>query len=129
METPIELNDAETVAVAGGLLNNIFVNLSPITNSFQTNSKNTASIVGNTACLVELQLLRATTAFNIFLALRRVSPGGFFKRSVAKRLKLLGVRNVAAAPLAEILVLFLGTCLTLKVRLERWPQESEQGDM
>ena len=59
METPIELNDAETVAVAGGLLNNIFVNLSPITNSFQTNSKNTASIVGNTV---------AWWSFNSFLS-------------------------------------------------------------
>ena len=48
MEKPIELNDAETAAVAGGLLNNIFVNLAPISNSFATNSNNTASIVGNT---------------------------------------------------------------------------------
>ena len=59
METPIELNDAETAAVAGGLLNNIFANLSPITNSFQTNSNNTASIVGNTV---------AWRSFNSFLS-------------------------------------------------------------
>jgi hypothetical protein len=40
MEKPIELNDAETAAVAGGLLNNIFVNLGDIDKSFNTNSFN-----------------------------------------------------------------------------------------
>jgi hypothetical protein len=53
------LNDAETAAVAGGLLNNIFVNLAPISNSFATNSNNTASIVGNTV---------AWRSFNSFLS-------------------------------------------------------------
>jgi len=42
MEKPIELNDAETAAVSGGLLNNIFVNVnSPY--SFNTASNNTNS--------------------------------------------------------------------------------------
>jgi hypothetical protein len=44
MEKPIELNDVETGAVAGGLLNNIFVNLAPISSSFNTNSNNTNSL-------------------------------------------------------------------------------------
>jgi hypothetical protein len=39
----IELTDAETTAVSGGLLNNIFVNLAPVRNSFNTNSGNFAS--------------------------------------------------------------------------------------
>jgi hypothetical protein len=39
----IELTDAETAAVSGGLLNNIFVNLAPVRNSFNTNSGNVAS--------------------------------------------------------------------------------------
>jgi len=47
MKRPIELTDAETAAVAGGLLNNIFVNTAANTNSFNTNSGNTASVVGN----------------------------------------------------------------------------------
>ena len=42
MEKPIELNAAETDAVSGGLLNNIYVNVdSPY--SFNTNSNNTDS--------------------------------------------------------------------------------------
>ena len=48
MKRPIELTDAETAAVAGGLLNNIFVNTAPNTNSFNANSGNFASAVGNT---------------------------------------------------------------------------------
>jgi len=48
MKRPIELTDAETADVAGGLLNNIFVNLAPNTGSFNTNSGNTGSVVGNT---------------------------------------------------------------------------------
>jgi hypothetical protein len=43
MEKPIELNDVETAAVAGGLLNNIWVNTAPVTGSFNTNSYNTNS--------------------------------------------------------------------------------------
>ena len=43
MEKPIELSDAEAAAVAGGLLNNIFVNTAPITTSFNTSSFNTNS--------------------------------------------------------------------------------------
>ena len=48
MKRPIELTDAETAAVAGGLLNNIFVNTAPNSNSFNTNSGNVLSAVGNT---------------------------------------------------------------------------------
>jgi hypothetical protein len=40
MEKPIELNDAETAAVSGGILNNIFVNTGEIEKSFNTNSFN-----------------------------------------------------------------------------------------
>jgi hypothetical protein len=43
MHEIIELTDAETAAVSGGLLNNIFVNLAPVSGSFNTNSGNTSS--------------------------------------------------------------------------------------
>jgi hypothetical protein len=59
MEKPIELNDVETAAVAGGLLNNIFVNLAPVSSSFNTNSFNNQSVVGNTI---------AWRSFNSFLS-------------------------------------------------------------
>ena len=43
MEKPVELSDAEAAAVAGGCLNNIFINTGTITNSFNTSSFNTNS--------------------------------------------------------------------------------------
>jgi hypothetical protein len=43
MHEIIELTDAETAAVSGGLLNNIFVNTAAVSNSFNTNSGNTSS--------------------------------------------------------------------------------------
>jgi hypothetical protein len=59
MEKPIELTNAETAAVSGGLLNNIFVNTAPVTGSFNTNSYNNQSLVGNTI---------AFRSFNSFLS-------------------------------------------------------------
>jgi hypothetical protein len=43
MEKLIELNDAETAVVSGGILNNIFVNTARVTDSFNTNSFNSNS--------------------------------------------------------------------------------------
>ncbi len=43
MEKPIELSEVETAAVAGGILNNIFVNTAPVNQSFNTGSFNVAS--------------------------------------------------------------------------------------
>ena len=67
MTKPIELTDAETAEVAGGLFNNIsLVFAKDNSNSFNTNSYNTASGGGSTVAVGNTNSLNSGTFWRSF---------------------------------------------------------------
>jgi len=80
MNNPMELTDAETAAVSGGLLNNIFVNLGTIGSSSNTSSFNTNSLDRSNSnnSWLSFNNLFERQQHLISWAPRRVLPGVFF---------------------------------------------------